>query len=359
MAPEVGVVVVQAQSTALSAELPGRLEAARTAQVRARSSGIVLERRFAEGSQVRAGQLLFRIDPASADAALASAVAQLSRAQAQERHARAEVERLRPLAAEQAVSQQQFDGAEIALQLAQAEGEAAQAAVQAARIQRSHADVTAPIAGRIGRALVSEGALVGQGDATPMALIQQTDRLYVNFTRSANEVLALQRAVRAGQLQPGGTGAVRVQVVLDDGSVHPHPGQLLFTDLNVDPGTGQVTLRASVPNPDGLLLPGMFVRVRLAQAQAAAAFAVPQQALQRSPQGEQVLVVDQAGRISPRPVRTGPSVGGQVWVLEGLQSGEQVVVDGFQRLMPGVANVRAVPWQAPPAAAPAPAASQG
>lgn len=349
-APEVGVLQVQPTATALELELPGRLEAQRTAQVRARTSGIVQQRLFTEGSQVRAGQVLFRIDPASADAALASARAQQSRAEAQLSQARSVLERNRPLAAEQAISQQELVNAEIGLKLAQAELEQAQAAVQTARIQRSHADVTAPIAGRVGRALVSEGALVGQGDATPMALIQQTDTLYLNFTRSANEVLQMQQALRAGQLQrAAGGAAVAVALLLPDGSLYPHPGRLLFTDLNADPSSGQVTLRAVVPNPDGLLMPGLFVRVRLAQTQAAAV-ALPLQALQHGPAGAHVLIVDASDQVAMRPVQVGPTERGQVLVLSGLTSGERVLVEGFQRAAPG-ATVRPVPWQAPAAPA--------
>ena len=349
-APEVAVIEVQSAATALTVELPGRLEAQRTAQVRARTSGIVQQRLFTEGSQVRAGQVLFRIDPASADAALASARAQQSRAEAQLSQARSVLERNRPLAAEQAISQQELVNAEIGLKLAQAELEQAQAAVQTARIQRSHADVTAPIAGRVGRALVSEGALVGQGDATPMALIQQTDQLYVNFTRSANEVLQMQQALRAGQLQrAGGGAALAVSLLLPDGSLYAHPGRLLFTDLNVDPSTGQVTLRAAIPNPDGLLLPGLYVRVRLAQTQAAAV-ALPLQALQHGPAGAHVLIVDASDQVAMRPVQVGPTERGQVLVLSGLTSGERVLVEGFQRAAPG-ATVRPVPWQAPAAPA--------
>lgn len=348
-APEVAVIEVQSAATALTVELPGRLEAQRTAQVRARTSGIVQQRLFTEGSQVRAGQVLFRIDPASADAALASARAQQSRAEAQLSQARSVLERNRPLAAEQAISQQELVNAEIGLKLAQAELEQAQAAVQTARIQRSHADVTAPIAGRVGRALVSEGALVGQGDATPMALIQQTDSLYVNFTRSATEVLALQRALQGGQQQRASAAAAQVTLVLEDGSLHPHPGRLLFTDLNADPSSGQVTLRAVVPNPDGLLMPGLFVRVRLAQTQAAAV-ALPLQALQHGPAGAHVLIVDASDQVAMRPVQVGPTERGQVLVLSGLASGERVLVEGFQRAAPG-ATVRPVPWQAPAAPA--------
>ena len=355
---EVGVVTVAPGDVGLSTELPGRLEASRVAQVRARASGILLQRSFREGSDVKAGQALFRIDPAPYDAALASARAQQAKAEAQRAQAQALLDRYRPLVAAQAVSQQDFVNAEVALQQAEAEVAVARAAVQTATLQRNHADVTAPIAGRIGRALVTEGALVGQGDATPLAVVQQIDPLYVNFTQSATEALGLARAVAAGRLQRNGSAAATVQVVLEDGTLHPKPGKLLFTDLTVDNTSGQVTLRAEVPNPGGTLLPGMYVRVRLAQAQAAQAVTLPQQAVTRSPQGDSVMVVGADGQVAPRPVKLGSQQNGQWVVLEGLQAGDQVMVDGFQKLRGG-APVKAVPWQAPGGPAPAPAAQAG
>ncbi|NIC42842.1 efflux RND transporter periplasmic adaptor subunit [Aquabacterium sp. A08] len=355
---EVGVVTVTPGVVALQTELPGRLEASRVAQVRARASGILLQRSFREGSDVKAGQALFRIDPAPYDAALASARAQQAKAEAQRAQALALLDRYRPLVAAQAVSQQDFVNAEVALQQAEAEVAVARAAVQTATLQRNHADVTAPIAGRIGRALVTEGALVGQGDATPLAVVQQIDPLYVNFTQSATEALGLARAVAAGRLQRNGSAAATVQVVLEDGTLHPKPGQLLFTDLTVDNTSGQVTLRAEVPNPGGTLLPGMYVRVRLAQAQAADAVTLPQQAVTRSPLGDSVMVVGADGQVAPRRVKLGNQQNGQWVVLEGLQAGDQVMVDGFQKLRGG-APVKAVPWQAPGGPAPAPAAQAG
>jgi len=343
---EVGVVKVEPGVVALATELPGRLEASRVAQVRARAAGILQERLFREGADVKAGQALFRIDPAPYDAALASARGQQARAEAQLAQARALLDRYRPLVGEQAISQQDFVNAEVAVKQAEAEVAVAKAAVQTATIHRGHADVTAPIAGRIGRALVTEGALVGQGDATPLAVVQQIDPLYVNFTQSATEALALARAVEGGQLQRHGNGAARVSVVLEDGTEHPQPGRLLFTDLSVDPTSGQVTLRAEVPNPGGRLLPGMYVRVRLAQAEAAGAVTLPQQAVTRGPQGDTVMVVDAEGKVAPRPVKLGSQQNGRWVVLDGLQAGEQVMVDGFQKLR-GDAPVKAVPWQAP------------
>ena len=348
---EVGVVTVTPGVVALNTELPGRLEASRVAQVRARATGILQQRLFREGADVSAGAALFRIDPAPYEAALASARAQQAKAEAQRAQAQALVDRYRPLVSEQAISQQDFVNAEVALKQAEADVAVAKAAVQTATINRGHADVNAPIAGRIGRALVTEGALVGQGDATPLAVVQQIDPLYVNFTQSATEALGLARAVAAGRLQRNGSAAATVQVVLEDGTLHPKPGKLLFTDLTVDNTSGQVTLRAEVPNPGGTLLPGMYVRVRLAQAQAADAVTLPQQAVTRSPQGDSVLVVGADGQVAPRPVKLGSQQNGQWVVLEGLQAGDQVMVDGFQKLRGG-APVKAVPWQAPGSAQP-------
>ncbi len=343
---EVGVVTVSPGAVALNTELPGRLEASRVAEVRARVAGILQQRVFQEGSDVKAGQPLFRIDAAPYEATLASARAQQAKAEAQLAQAQALLERYRPLVSEQAISKQDFVNAEVAVRQAEADVAVAKAAVQTATINRGYADVAAPIAGRVGRALVTEGALVGQGDVTPLAVVQQIHPLYVNFTQSANEALALARAVETGKLQKG--QGTQVQVVLEDGTVHPQAGKLLFTDLTVDSTSGQVTLRAEVPNPGGRLLPGMYVRVRLAQAQAPKAVTLPQQAVTRSPQGDSVMVVDSDGKVSPRPVKLGGQQEGQWVVMEGLAAGDQVMVDGFQKLR-GDAPVKAVPWQAPAA----------
>lgn len=360
---EVGVVVVQPGDVGLVNELPGRLEPSRIAQVRARASGILQERLFREGSEVKAGQALFNIDPAPYDATLASARAQLAKAEANQAQAAALLERYKVLVRDKAVSQQEFVNAESAFKQASADVGLSNAAVQTASINRGYASVTSPISGRIGRALVTEGALVGQGEATPLAVVQQTDPLYVNFTQSAGEVLKLQRALAGGQYKQSGKGAAPVTVLLEDGSEHPQKGRLLFTDLTVDATSGQVTLRAEVPNPGGKLLPGLYVRVRLEQAQVSNAITLPQQAVTRSPKGDTVMVVDGQGKANPRPVQIGGQQNGRWVVLGGLQAGEQVMVDGFQKLR-GDAPVKAVPWQAPgsapaapAAAAPAPAAS--
>lgn len=348
---EVGVVTVTPGDVGLITELPGRLEASRVAQVRARVAGIVQERLFREGSEVKAGDALFRIDAAPYAAVLQSAQASLARAQANLSTATSLADRYKPLIAENAISQQEYANAVAAQKAAEADVAVGKAAVQTASINVNYARVTAPISGRIGRALVTEGALVGQGDATQLAVIQQTNPMYVNFTQSAAEALRLKRALAAGQLKSAGSGAASVRVVLEDGSEYAQAGKLLFSDLTVDATTGQVALRAEVPNPSGALLPGLYVRVRLEQAQATDAITLPQQAVTRSAQGDSVMVVDAEGKAAPRPVKIGGQQNGQWVVLDGLKAGEQVMVDGFQKLRGG-APVKAVPWT-PPGSVPA------
>lgn len=359
--PEVGVVVATPGDVGLVTELPGRLEASRVAQVRARAAGILQKRLFREGSDVKAGQPLFTIDAAPYAAALQSAEATLARAQANLTQAAALAERYKPLLAANAVSQQEYANAVAAHKQAEADVAAGKAAVQTGRINLNYASVTAPISGRIGRALVTEGALVGQGEATQLAVIQQIDPVYVNFTQSAGEVMALRRAMADGQLQrAAGSDAASVRVVLEDGSEYARSGKLLFSDLTVDASTGQITLRAEVPNPKGELLPGLYVRVRLEQAQVSNAITLPQQAVTRTQQGDKITVVGADGKLSQRTVKVGAARNNQWVVLEGLKAGEQVMVDGFQKLqmMPPGTPVKAVPWQAPgSAAAQAPAAS--
>jgi membrane fusion protein (multidrug efflux system) len=366
--PEVGVVIATPTNVGLVTELPGRLEASRVSQVRARAAGILLERMFKEGSDVKAGQLLFRIDPAPYAAAQRSAEASLLRAEANAVQAKALAERYKPLVAANAVSKQEYDNAVAAQKTAEADVGVSRAALTTAKINMSYAAVTAPISGRIGRALVTEGALVGQGDATELAIIQQIDPMYVNFTQSATDVLRLRRAMEAGQFKrASGPNAASVRVVLEDGTEYALPGRLLFSDLTVDATTGQVTLRAEVPNPKGELLPGLYVRVRLEQAQAANAIAVPQQAVTRTQQGDTLTVVDAEGKLIKRNVKISAAQNNQWVVLDGLKAGEQVMVDGFQKLqmMPPGTPVKAVPWKpsapaapAAAAAAPAPAAKQ-
>ena len=356
--PPVGVLTVQPQAVALQTELPGRVEALRTAQVRARVNGVVQQRLFTEGSEVKAGQPLFRIDPAPYQAAVDSAQAGLLRAEAAAAQARLTAERYAPLAEAKAISQQDYTAALANQKTAEADVAASKAALQTARISLGYASVTAPISGRIGRALVTEGALVSATEATSLALIQQVGSVYVNFTQSAGEVLRLKRALAAGQLQRVGGDAVAVRVLLEDGSELPRAGKLLFSDLSVDATSGQVTLRAEVPNADGLLLPGQYVRVRLAQASLPSAVMVPQQAVTRSAQGDTVLVVGEGNKPAPRPIKVSGVQNGQWVVTDGLKPGDKVIVDGFQKMFVPGAPVTPVPWSPAAASAPASAASR-
>ena len=358
---EVGVISVAPRPVGLSTELPGRLEASRVAEVRARAAGILQKRLFREGSDVKQGQTLFLIDSSPYRAAEASAQAALAHAQANLTQAAAQAERYKPLLDANAISKQDYINAVAAQKSAEADVASGKAAVQTAQINLGYASVTSPISGRIGRALVTEGALVGQGQATELAVVQQINPMYVNFTQSATEVLKLRKAVESGKFKrASGADSAAISVVLEDGSVYPQPGKLLFSDLTVDPTSGQITLRAELPNSGGVLLPGMYVRVRLEQAEASSAIVVPQQAVTRATTGDTVMVVSAEGKVTPRPVKIGTAQGGQWVVLDGLQPGEQVMVDGFQKLRGG-APVKAVPWQAAgsaaAASAPAPAAS--
>ena len=341
---EVGVVTVTPQVVGLVTELPGRLEATRVAQVRARVAGILQKRLFKEGSDVKAGQVLFRIDAAPYRAAYESAQAVLARAKANLIQTTAQVDRFKPLLQANAISRQDYDNAVAAQKLAEADVQSGKAAVETARINLGYAAVTSPISGRIGRALVTEGALVGQGEATQLAVVQQIDPMYVNFTQSATDVLRLRKAVESGDFKRAGGDGASVRVALEDGSVYKLPGKLLFSDLSVDPTSGQIMLRAEIPNPQGHLLPGLYVRVRLEQARAEAGIVVPQQAVQRGSTGDNVMVVGADGKVAPRQVTIGRSVDGQWVVLDGLKAGEMVMVDGFQKLR-GDAPVKPVPWK--------------
>ena len=351
--PEVGVVTVQPGTVSLSTELPGRLESSRVAQVRARATGILTKRVFTEGSDVRAGQVLYHVDPAPYQAAQQSAQAQLAQAQASLANASALVARFRPLVAANAVSKQEFDAAVAAEKAAQAQVAAGRAAVRTASINLGYATVTAPISGRIGRSLVTEGALVSAQEGTQLAVIQQINPLYLDITQSAAEVLKLREALQAGKLtRASGAEAARVQVLLENGQVYGQPARLLFTDLSVDPTTGQVNLRAEVPNPGGLLMPGMYVRARVEQAEIANAILLPQQAVTRGSQGDSLMVVASDGSVAPREIKI-EGAHGQDWIVtDGLKPGEQVMVEGAMKLMMGAKVVKPVPWQQKTASAP-------
>jgi len=359
-APEVAVVTVAPQRLTISNELPGRLEATRVAQVRARAAGIVLQRAFREGSDVKAGELLFRIDPAPYQAAFESAQAALAKAEANLTQASLKLQRYRPLVEINAISKQEYDDASAARQQAAADVAAAKAARTTAGLNLGYTRVTAPISGRIGRAQVTEGALVGQGEATQLATIQQLDPIYVNLTQSSTELLQLQRALAAGRLQSLGQGKAAVTLLLEDGTPYPLPGKLLFSDLSVDESTGAVSLRAEFPNPKRSLLPGMYVRAKLEQGVREQAISVPQQAVARGADGASVMVVGADGKVAQRTVKTGGAQGNSWLISQGLQAGDRVIVEGLQKIKPGAA-VKAVPWQpqaADSATSAAPAAPQ-
>lgn len=359
-APTVGVVKVKLGQVAVAAELPGRLEAVRSADVRARAGGVVLKRLFAEGSVVKAGQPLFQMDDTTYADAVLAAKATLAKAQANWVLADAKLKRYQPMAEKDIVSKQDFDVVVSAEKAALADLAAAKAQLANAQTNLNRTTITAPIAGTIGRALVSEGDLLNANDATVVAQIKDSSTLYINFTQSASQVLQMRRDLASGTLKRAeGAEAAEVKIVLEDGSIFPTPGRLLFTDMTVDEGTGQVKLRAEVPNAKGLLLPGLFVKVRIEQSAVSNAVLLPQQAVTRGSQGDSVLVVHADGSFAPRPVQVQTSMGTDWVVTGGLADGEQVMVTGQMHLMPGVQKVQTQPYQeleAAAAAALAPAA---
>lgn len=329
-APFVETVTVQPRALTLISELPGRIEAVRVAEVRARVAGIVLTRNFQEGADIKQGQVLFRIDPAPLQATLSRAQGELARAEATLSDAQAVVKRYTPLVAIEAVSQQDFDAAQTAMKTAQAARQSAQAEVETARLNLTYATVTAPISGRIGRAMVTEGALVGQNEATPLAIIQQIDTVYADFRQPVADAQQLRASVAAAQKTGANLKDTQPRITLSvDGMEQKREGQLLFSDISVDRNTGQVLLRGQFPNADGMLLPGMYVRVTAEQGMDPQAILVPQRAVQRSADGSaQVVVVGTDDVAQARPVRTGSMHGAQWRITEGLQPGDRVVVGG-------------------------------
>ncbi|GGY75588.1 efflux RND transporter periplasmic adaptor subunit [Pseudoduganella plicata] len=353
--PTVSVITVAPAAVAVTDELPGRVEASRIAQVRARTPGIVLKRVFQEGGDVKAGEVLFRIDPAEFQANYASAQAAVAKAEANLAQADLKVRRYKPLLAAQAVSQQEYDDAVTAQKQASADLATARAARQTAGLTLGYATVTAPISGRVGRALVTEGALVGQGEATPMATVQQLDPIYVTITQSSTEVAQLRRALASGRLKSVGQDQARVTLLMESGEEYGQPGKLLFSDVSVDETTGSVSMRAEFPNPKRTLLPGMYVRARLEQGVNEAAIAVPQQAVVRGAEGSSVMIVGSDNKVVARPVKAEASSGDKWIVSEGLKGGERIIVEGFQKAKPGAA-VTPQPWQPKAPANGAPAA---
>ncbi|MEO3678414.1 efflux RND transporter periplasmic adaptor subunit [Rheinheimera sp. FR7-31] len=342
--PEVEVVTLQHSELALTTELPGRTTDYRQAEIRPQVSGILLKRLFTEGQVVQAGQQLYQIDAAPYQAALAQAKANLASSKALAHNAKLKAERFKGLLGSKAVSQQDYDDASAALMQAEAAVASSEAALQTAQINLDYTAIHAPISGQIGRSLVTEGALLTANQAQALAVIRQLDPIYVDLTQSATELLQLKRQHKAESAE------VVVDLLLDDGSRYAEQGSLQFSEVNVDPSTGMVTLRAVFPNTQGELLPGMFVRARLQHGIDNQALLVPQAAVSRTPKGDaMVMLVNSNNEVEQRQIVTGKSSGQHWQVLSGLAVGDKVIVAGLQKVRPG-AQVRAV--------AAAPAASQ-
>jgi membrane fusion protein (multidrug efflux system) len=348
--PEVGVVTARATDIPVSRNYPGRLAATLTAQVRARVTGIVLKRVYKEGSDVKAGDVLFRIDPAPLEATLRAAQGQLGQAEATAHDAKLKATRSQQLGARGLLAKQEVDDAVATAAQAAAAVKSAAANVENARISLGYATVTAPISGRAGRASVTQGALVSPADADPLATVQVIDPIYANFSEPMAEVERLRKAETSGGVERIAAAQAQVQIVLPDGSVYAHTGSLDFTDLAVDPATGAVDLRALIPNPDHALLPGMFVTVRLTLATVHDAFLLPQGAIQRGNQGAYVYVVGADDKIVSHPVELGDQLGADWIVRGGITPGAKVVVSGIQQARPGE-KVKPVPYPAAATAA--------
>lgn len=340
--PEVATVTIQPQQIELSTELPGRTSPFLVAEVRPQVNGIIQKRQFREGSDVQAGQLLYQIDPAPFQVAYDSAKASLGKAQANLPSIRLRAERYKELLVDKAVSQQDYDDAAAAVEQAKAEIEYWKTQVEAARINLGYTKVSAPIAGRIGKSNVTDGALVTAYQPTWLATIQQLDPIYVDVTQSSAELLRLKRNLEAGRLTADGEKGKKVRILLEDGTPYPTEGKLEFRDVTVDPATGSFTLRIVVPNPEHLLLPGMFVRAVVQEGIAEQAILVPQQGVTRTPKGDPVaLVVDEAGTAQQRMLTLNRAIGDKWLVSSGIAPGDRVIVEGMLNVWPGAA-VKAV-----------------
>ncbi|MFY2061306.1 multidrug efflux RND transporter periplasmic adaptor subunit AxyX [Achromobacter xylosoxidans] len=332
---EIGVIVAKATPTSVASELPGRLEPYREAEVRARVAGIVTRRLYEEGQEVARGAPLFQIDPAPLQAAYDSEAAALARAQANLSAAADKLRRYADLVSDRAISERDHAESVAEERQARAEVALAKANLQSARLRLEYARVTSPIDGRARRALVTEGALVGEGQATPLTVVQQLDPIYVNFSQPAAEVMQLQKQIRAGALEGVAPDKMRVRLLLPDGSEYGQGGTLSFADLAVDPGTDNVTMRALFDNPDRVLLPGMYVRVRLEQAVNRDTYLVPRDALLRNADGAHLLVAGDDGELRSVAVAAHRLLGPNWVITEGLEGGERVVVENAAQLAPG------------------------
>lgn len=358
----VSVVTLQPQEATIYTELPGRVEAIEDAEIRARVTGIVTGIKFQQGSAVKQGDLLFTVDPAPYKAVRDQAAAQLKNAQASARTAQLQAERFAKLVKMHAVSQQDYDNASAQAAQTAAAVAAAKASLEAAEIDLGYTQVTSPIDGQTGKSMVTIGALVSASQATQMATVQRLDEVYVDITQSTTELSDLRRRLADGTLTRDAGGDTPAQVLLSGGKAYEQTGKLLFSGVAVDPSTSQVSLRALFPNPDQILLPGMYVRVRLVQGVDKKALIVPEQAVQRTSDGLSSLVVVKDGNATFVPVTLGPRSGKGYIVYEGVQAGDVLVVEGFQKIRPG-APVQPMPWkqgaEGTPGAQAAPGAQQG
>jgi membrane fusion protein (multidrug efflux system) len=340
--PEVATVTIQSQQLVLTTELPGRTSPHRVAEIRPQVNGIIQKRLFTEGADVKVGDVLYQIDPAPFQAALDSAKAALAKSQANLTVTRLKFDRYKGLLAEKAVSQQDYDDKEAALKQAEADIEYCKAAVETARINLDYTRVTCPISGRIGKSNVTDGALVTAYQALALATIQQLDPIYVDVPQSTTELLRLRRRLAEGRFNQDGTNQNKVKLNLADGAAYPQEGTLQFRDVTVDPTTGSVILRVVVPNPEGVLLPGMFVRAVVEEGTAEQAILVPQQGVSRTPKGDPfALVVSNDGTVEQRMLGLGRAIGDKWLVSSGLSAGERVIVEGTLNVRPG-STVKAV-----------------
>lgn len=342
---EVAVMDVATQEIVLTTELPGRTSAYRVAEIRPQVSGLIQKRLFTEGSEVEAGETLYQIDPAPFQTALDSALAALSRAEANLPATKARAARFEELLSDNAVSRQNYDDAKAAVHQVEADIQTWQAAVQAARINLGYTKITAPISGRIGKSNVTDGAIVTAYQPIALATIQQLDPIYVDVPQSTTELLRLQKRLTAGRLVREGTDQNTVQLLLEDGTMYDQEGTLQFRDVSVDPTTGSVTLRMVFPNPEGVLLPGMFVRSLVKEGVDSQAILIPQQAVLRDPRGNPYdLIVDDAGTVQMRPLLLDRAIDDNWLVASGQTPGDKVIIEGVQRARPG-SQVKTVPWQ--------------
>jgi len=333
--PEVGVVTLKNEQLKITTELPGRTSAFRVAEVRPQVSGIILKRNFVEGSDIKAGQSLYQIDPATYQAAYDSAKGDLAQAQANARVAQLTIKRYKPLLGTKYISQQDYDNAAATAAQTAAAVQAAQANVETARINLAYTKVTSPISGRIGKSSVTEGALVSNGQTNALATVQQLDPMYVDVTQSSDDFLRLRAELEAGQLKQT-DGKANVTLLMQDGSPYKQSGTLEFSDVTVDETTGSITLRAIFPNPDNRLLPGMFVRARLDEGVNPTALLVPQTGVTRTPTGDaSAMVVGADNKVEVRKITANQAFGDKWLVTDGLKEGDRVITVGIQRAKAG------------------------